>query len=120
MQYGSLQYQIFFLSPVPFTTGWYFCFGSVSSFFLELFLQLKMLVLNKMICTFSVNPVKTPARFLKYIWASLSSNLCGNTNELEWLNQYCKRSIKPEKLHHLFLRHNQYLQQSIQHTISEE
>ena len=38
MQYCSLQHQILLLSPVPFTTGCCFCFGSIPSFFLELFL----------------------------------------------------------------------------------
>ena len=38
MQYCSLQHQTLLLSPVPSTTGCYFFFGSVSSFFLELFL----------------------------------------------------------------------------------
>ena len=39
MQYCSLQHQTLLLSPVTSTTGCCFCFGSVSSFFLELFLQ---------------------------------------------------------------------------------
>ena len=39
MQYCSLQHQILLLSPVTSTTGWCFCFGSASSFFLELFLH---------------------------------------------------------------------------------
>ena len=37
MQYCSLQHQTLLLSPVTSTTGCCFCFGSVSSFFLELF-----------------------------------------------------------------------------------
>ena len=40
MQYCSLQHRTFFRSPVTATTGcFFFCFGSVSSFFLELFLH---------------------------------------------------------------------------------
>ena len=39
MQYCSLQPGTLLLSPVPFTTGCCFCFGSVPSFFLELFLH---------------------------------------------------------------------------------
>ena len=39
MQYCSLQHQTWLLSPIPSTTGHCFCFGSVSSFFLELFLH---------------------------------------------------------------------------------
>ena len=39
MQYCSLQHWILLLSPVPSTTGYCFCFGSISSFFLELFLH---------------------------------------------------------------------------------
>ena len=39
MQYCSLQPQTLLPSPVTSTTGWCFCFGSVSSFFLELFLH---------------------------------------------------------------------------------
>ena len=39
MQYCSLQHQILLLSPVTPTTGCCFCFGSISSFFLELFLH---------------------------------------------------------------------------------
>ena len=39
MQYCSLQHQALLLSPVTSTTGYCFCFGSISSFFLELFLQ---------------------------------------------------------------------------------
>ena len=39
MQSCSLQHQTFLPSPVTSTTEWCFCFGSVSSFFLELFLH---------------------------------------------------------------------------------
>ena len=39
MQYCSLQHQTLLLSPVTSTTGCCFCFGSVSLFFLELFLH---------------------------------------------------------------------------------
>ena len=39
MQYCSLQHWTLFLSPVTSTTGYYFCFGSIPSFFLELFLH---------------------------------------------------------------------------------
>ena len=39
MQYCSLQHQTLLLSPVTSTTGCCFCFGSVSSLFLELFLH---------------------------------------------------------------------------------
>ena len=39
MQYCSLQHWTLLLSPVPFTTGCCFCFGSIPSFFLELFLH---------------------------------------------------------------------------------
>ena len=39
MQYCSLQHQTLVPSPVTSTTGCCFCFGSVSSFFLELFLH---------------------------------------------------------------------------------
>ena len=38
MQYCSLQHQTLLLSPVPSTIGWCFCFGSIPSFFLKLFL----------------------------------------------------------------------------------
>ena len=38
MQYCSLQHQTLLPSPVTSTTGCYFCFGSISSFFLDLFL----------------------------------------------------------------------------------
>ena len=38
MQYCSLQHQTLLPSPVTSTTGCCFCFGSISSFFLELFL----------------------------------------------------------------------------------
>ena len=37
MQYYSLQHWTFLLSPVTSTTGYCFCFGSIPSFFLELF-----------------------------------------------------------------------------------
>ena len=37
MQYCLLQYQTLLPSPVTSTTGCWFCFGSISSFFLELF-----------------------------------------------------------------------------------
>ena len=36
-QYCSLQHRTLFLSPVTSTTGYCFCFGSILSFFLELF-----------------------------------------------------------------------------------
>ena len=39
MQYCSLQHQTLLLSPVTSATGYCFCFGSISSFFLELFLH---------------------------------------------------------------------------------
>ena len=39
MQYCSLQHGTLLLSPVPSTTGCCFCFGSIPSFFLELFLH---------------------------------------------------------------------------------
>ena len=38
MQYRSLQHRTLLPSPVTSTTGCCFCFGSISSFFLELFL----------------------------------------------------------------------------------
>ena len=39
MQYCSLQHQTLLLSPVPSTAGCCFCFGSIPSFFLEVFLH---------------------------------------------------------------------------------
>ena len=39
MQYCSLQHQILLLSPVTYTTGYCFSFGSIPSFLLELFLH---------------------------------------------------------------------------------
>ena len=39
MQYCSLQHWTLLLSPVPSTAGCCFCFGSIPSFFLELFLH---------------------------------------------------------------------------------
>ena len=39
VQYCSLQHQTFLPSPVTSTTGYCFCFGSISSFFLKLFLH---------------------------------------------------------------------------------
>ena len=39
MQYCSLQHQTLLLLPVTSTTGYSFCFGSIPSFFLELFLH---------------------------------------------------------------------------------
>ena len=39
MQYCSLQHRTLLLSPVTPTTGYCFCFGSIPSFFLELFLH---------------------------------------------------------------------------------
>ena len=39
MQYCSLQHQTLLPSPVPSTAGYCFCFGSISSFFLDLFLH---------------------------------------------------------------------------------
>ena len=39
MQYCSLQYQTLLLSQATFTTGYCFCFQSIPSFFLELFLH---------------------------------------------------------------------------------
>ena len=39
MQYCSLQHQTLLLSPVTSTAGYCFCFGSIPSFFLELFLH---------------------------------------------------------------------------------
>ena len=39
MQYCSLQHQTLLVSPVTSTTGYCFCFGSIPSFFLELFLH---------------------------------------------------------------------------------
>src|SRR5574340_1508401 len=39
MQHCSSQHQTLLPSPVTSTAGCYFCFGSISSFFLELFLH---------------------------------------------------------------------------------
>ena len=39
MQYCSLHHRTLLSSPVTSTTGYYFCFGSIPSFFLELFLH---------------------------------------------------------------------------------
>ena len=39
MQYCSLQHRTLLLSPVTSTTGYCFCFDSIPSFFLELFLH---------------------------------------------------------------------------------
>ena len=39
MQYCSLQHRSLLLSPVTSTAGYCFCFGSIPSFFLELFLH---------------------------------------------------------------------------------
>ena len=39
MRYCSLQHRTLFLSPVTTTAGYCFCFGSIPSFFLELFLH---------------------------------------------------------------------------------
>ena len=39
MQYCSLEHQTLLLSPVTSTAGYCFCFGSIPSFFLELFLH---------------------------------------------------------------------------------
>ena len=39
MQYCSLQHQTLLLSPVTSRTGYFICFGSIPSFFLELFLH---------------------------------------------------------------------------------
>ena len=39
MQYCSLQHQTLLLSPVTSTAGYCFCFGSIPSFFLQLFLH---------------------------------------------------------------------------------
>ena len=39
MQYCSLQDRTLLLSPIPSTTGYCFCFGSIPSFFVELFLH---------------------------------------------------------------------------------
>ena len=39
LQYRCLQHRTLLLSPVTSTTGWWFCFGSICSFFLELFLH---------------------------------------------------------------------------------
>ena len=39
MQYCSLQHRTLLLSPVPSTAGCCFCFGSIPSFFLELYLH---------------------------------------------------------------------------------
>ena len=44
MQYCSLQHQPLLLLPVTFTTGHCFCFGSVSSFFLELLLHISPVI----------------------------------------------------------------------------
>ena len=40
IQYCSFQHQSLLLSPVTSTSGYCFCFGSIPSFFLELFLHL--------------------------------------------------------------------------------
>ena len=44
VQYCSLQHQTLLPSPVTFTVGCCFCFGSVSSFFLELLLHISPVI----------------------------------------------------------------------------
>ena len=46
MQYHSLQHRTWLPSPVIPTSGCWFCFGSVSSFFLELFLHWSLSILG--------------------------------------------------------------------------
>ena len=47
MQYCSLQHRTLLLSPVTSTAGCCFCFGSIPSFFLELFLHCTVEVRNR-------------------------------------------------------------------------
>ena len=68
MQHCSLQHQTLLLSSVTSTAGYCFSFGSISSFFLELFLQLSSVAYwasTDMGSSFSWTPI-----FLSYLFVS--------------------------------------------------
>ena len=88
MQYCYLQHWTLLLSPVTSTTGCCFCFGSISSFFLELFLHWSLIAYlgtfqpRKFIfqCQ-TLSPFRTDhgvlkARILKWLTIPFSSGPC--------------------------------------------
>ena len=98
MQYCSLQHQTLLPSPVPFTTGCCFCFGSIFSFFLELFLHWSPVAFwapaDLMSSSFSVL-----FAFLYCSWGSQGKNtevVCHSL--LQWTT-FCQTS--PPRLGHL-------------------
>jgi len=61
MQYYSLQHWTLLLSPVTSTTGYCFCFGSIPSFFWELFLHLSPVAYSA-----PTNPGSSPFSILSF------------------------------------------------------
>ena len=74
MQYCSLQHQTLFLSPVTSTTGYCFCFGSIPSFFLELFLHWSPVTYWAVTDLGSPLSVSYPFAFSYCSWGSQSKN----------------------------------------------
>ena len=113
MQYGSLQHWTLLLSPVPSTSGCCFCFGSISSFSLKLFLHWSLVAYwaptNLGSSAFSV-PIFLPfhtvhgvlrARILKWFAIPFSSGPHPVRTNCQHLLDHRNSKRIPEK--HLFL-----------------
>ena len=74
MQYCSLQHQTLLLSPVTSTAGYCFCFGSIPSFFLELFLHWSPVAYWTPTDLGSSSSVSYHFAFSYYSWGSQGKN----------------------------------------------
>ena len=89
MQYCSLQHHTLLLSPVTPTTGYCFCFGSIPSFFLELFLHWSPVHIGHLL-TWGVH--LSVSYLFAFSWGSQGKNtevVCHSL--LQWIT-YCQTS----------------------------
>ena len=92
MQYCSLQHRTLFLSPVPSTAGCCFCFGSIPSFFLDLFLHW-----TPVICWAPTDLGSSPFSILSFAFSYCSWDSQGKNTEvvchslLQWTT-FCQSS----------------------------
>ena len=92
MQYCSLQHWTFLLSPVTSTIGCCFCFGSIPTFFLELFIHWSLVVFGHLLTWGVPLSVSYHFAFSCCSWGSLGKNnevVCHSL--LQW-NTFCQTS----------------------------
>ena len=92
MQYCSLQHWTLVLSPVPSTTGCFFCFGSIPSLFLELFLHWSPVVFGHLLtCEFHLS-VSYLFAFSFCSWGSQGKNAKVVCHSLLQCTTFCQTS----------------------------